>query len=129
VFFFQAEDGIRDFHVTGVQTCALPISVELALRPSALAEPGVYTGVVTGWTADTALGPVFRLVTTVIRADTGETIAADLGALAAGATGRAFFEATAARPFALAVSTAEPAEQVLVYLHEPGGQPYRERAE
>src|SRR5690606_41042652 len=25
-FFFQAEDGIRAFHVTGVQTCALPIS-------------------------------------------------------------------------------------------------------
>src|SRR5690606_39701149 len=25
--FFQAEDGIRDFHVTGVQTCALPIFV------------------------------------------------------------------------------------------------------
>src|SRR5690606_40923871 len=24
-FFFQAEDGIRNFHVTGVQTCALPI--------------------------------------------------------------------------------------------------------
>src|SRR5690625_7401187 len=28
-FFFQAEDGIRDGHVTGVQTCALPIYVEL----------------------------------------------------------------------------------------------------
>src|SRR5690606_37972484 len=27
IFFFQAEDGIRDFHVTGVQTCALPIYV------------------------------------------------------------------------------------------------------
>src|SRR5690606_40768872 len=26
VFFFQAEDGIRDFDVAGVQTCALPIS-------------------------------------------------------------------------------------------------------
>src|SRR5690625_6614568 len=26
IFFFQAEDGIRDGHVTGVQTCALPIS-------------------------------------------------------------------------------------------------------
>src|SRR5260370_8713107 len=26
VFFFQAEDGIRDSSVTGVQTCALPIS-------------------------------------------------------------------------------------------------------
>src|SRR5690606_41042962 len=25
LFFFHAEDGIRDFHVTGVQTCALPI--------------------------------------------------------------------------------------------------------
>src|SRR5690606_39865744 len=35
--FFQAEDGIRDFHVTGVQTCALPIllvvgSLVLSLR-------------------------------------------------------------------------------------------------
>src|SRR5690606_39580873 len=32
VFFFQAEDGIRVFHVTGVQTCALPISISLASR-------------------------------------------------------------------------------------------------
>src|SRR5690606_25400830 len=30
-FFFQAEDGIRDFHVTGVQTCALPISAILTI--------------------------------------------------------------------------------------------------
>src|SRR5205807_7460166 len=29
VFFFQAEDGIRDYKVTGVQTCALPISRHL----------------------------------------------------------------------------------------------------
>src|SRR5690606_39490624 len=34
-FFFQAEDGIRDFHVTGVQTCALPIS----FVATALSEP------------------------------------------------------------------------------------------
>src|SRR5205807_6756749 len=27
-FFFQAEDGIRDYKVTGVQTCALPISLD-----------------------------------------------------------------------------------------------------
>src|SRR5690606_40444643 len=32
-FFFQAEDGIRDFHVTGVQTCALPISVSGSPSP------------------------------------------------------------------------------------------------
>src|SRR3712207_8005994 len=33
-FFFQAEDGIRDIGVTGVQTCALPISEEKR-RPEA----------------------------------------------------------------------------------------------
>src|SRR5256885_3607525 len=31
-FFFQAEDGIRDYKVTGVQTCALPISGRLLSR-------------------------------------------------------------------------------------------------
>src|SRR5205085_3778515 len=31
-FFFQAEDGIRDLTVTGVQTCALPISEQAAPR-------------------------------------------------------------------------------------------------
>src|SRR6266508_5041649 len=31
IFFFQAEDGIRDGHVTGVQTCALPISGRFGL--------------------------------------------------------------------------------------------------
>src|SRR5256885_7720460 len=38
-FFFQAEDGIRDYKVTGVQTCALPIwdtnrLAQLALGPA-----------------------------------------------------------------------------------------------
>src|SRR2546426_4606810 len=33
-FFFQAEDGIRDYKVTGVQTCALPISFMAGLRGS-----------------------------------------------------------------------------------------------
>src|SRR5438067_6900186 len=32
IFFFQAEDGIRDRNVTGVQTCALPISIALKYR-------------------------------------------------------------------------------------------------
>src|SRR2546426_7177686 len=31
-FFFQAEDGIRDYKVTGVQTCALPISTRSCSR-------------------------------------------------------------------------------------------------
>src|SRR3989475_6630802 len=34
-FFFQAEDGIRDLTVTGVQTCALPISEYAATRHNA----------------------------------------------------------------------------------------------
>src|SRR5256885_8348417 len=32
-FFFQAEDGIRDYKVTGVQTCALPIYCRDFVRP------------------------------------------------------------------------------------------------
>src|SRR5690606_39507861 len=37
-YFFKAEDGIRDFHVTGVQTCALPISVEFNIELQDLLE-------------------------------------------------------------------------------------------
>src|SRR6266850_1094752 len=36
VFFFQAEDGIRDYKVTGVQTCALPISRRTATMRSSI---------------------------------------------------------------------------------------------
>src|SRR5204862_3164140 len=35
LFFFQAEDGIRDLYVTGVQTCALPISTREARHQNA----------------------------------------------------------------------------------------------
>src|SRR2546430_4940018 len=38
-FFFQAEDGIRDLTVTGVQTCALPISLPLQIACSAAPVP------------------------------------------------------------------------------------------
>src|SRR5256885_13131971 len=59
-FFFQAEDGIRDYKVTGVQTCALPISqrgdpahrlgaaADVAApawpRPGRVGDPGVSAG-------------------------------------------------------------------------------------
>src|SRR3712207_7905210 len=42
-FFFQAEDGIRDIGVTGVQTCALPISG--VLRVLEAGEPRLGQGV------------------------------------------------------------------------------------
>src|SRR6266496_5592365 len=49
-FFFQAEDGIRDLYVTGVQTCALPISTLVLALPAAYArvsflEAGGHSGV------------------------------------------------------------------------------------
>src|SRR4030066_1437206 len=47
-FFFQAEDGIRDSSVTGVQTCALPIWHNLFLRWVVRAGDGVDLGL---WTA------------------------------------------------------------------------------
>src|SRR5256885_3972381 len=44
-FFFQAEDGIRDYKVTGVQTCALPIyrdpRDQERLRPAGVQDPGL----------------------------------------------------------------------------------------
>src|SRR2546426_8208939 len=53
-FFFQAEDGIRDYKVTGVQTCALPIldpdpaqprlHLPRPRNPSRLQRPGGGTG-------------------------------------------------------------------------------------
>src|SRR5688572_33123066 len=45
IFFFQAEDGIRDLTVTGVQTCALPISA----GPGRRRRPRLATRSVAGW--------------------------------------------------------------------------------
>ncbi len=101
-------------------------TVTVSYAADSIAMPGLHSAVVTGWTADTLAGPVFRLVNTVAVADTGETVVADLGRLPAGNEGRVYFQATAARPFAVAFATHQAGEQVVAYLHEPGGQPYRE---
>src|SRR5690625_6186152 len=46
IFFFQAEDGIRDGHVTGVQTCALPICrASSALRRPVVGAAAMIAGV------------------------------------------------------------------------------------
>src|SRR5690349_25151553 len=49
-FFFQAEDGIRDLYVTGVQTCAHPIYAEYVILKRAVIVLGRY-----------ACGVVFRI--------------------------------------------------------------------
>src|SRR5207244_9938599 len=68
IFFFQAEDGIRDDLVTGVQTCALPILTSGWLRPlippqndrskptGSQSDPFLHMGVV----RETSEGPVIR---------------------------------------------------------------------
>src|SRR5256885_3798091 len=77
-FFFQAEDGIRDYKVTGVQTCALPISVingvdldeqdrRVTASPLARARLG--------------LGPDVAVLGSVARFDPVKRLAALVGAL------------------------------------------------
>jgi subtilisin family serine protease len=100
--------------------------VTLRYDASALREPGAYVGVVSGWTRDTLAGPAFRLVNTVLVPSRGDPIVARLGRVPPGGIRRVFFEADSARPFSVGVTTEEPNEQVLAYLHEPHGQPYRE---
>src|SRR5256885_12243368 len=45
IFFFQAEDGIRDYKVTGVQTCALPIALATSWHSNKFLNP-VHDGAV-----------------------------------------------------------------------------------
>src|SRR6266403_5802131 len=67
-FFFQAEDGIRDLYVTGVQTCALPI-----YRAQRLPEAG---------RARAAIGNLVVLALVLERSLTGPDRAHDLDVLA-----------------------------------------------
>src|SRR5690606_40322749 len=65
-FFFQAEDGIRDFHVTGVQTCALPICTP----PATASEPVGTNAPVVALTKTSATGLSSPTSETVIVART-----------------------------------------------------------
>src|SRR5438046_5208906 len=57
-FFIQANDGIRDWSVTGVQTCALPISPdEVRFTPGRRwLSPATHASYPVQWTLDTPLG-------------------------------------------------------------------------
>src|SRR5215475_15637078 len=64
-FFFQEEDGIRDFHVTGVQTCALPIlgiNRDIRMLDAFIRPPG------------TARGPCPRAFSAVEATTSGVTV-------------------------------------------------------
>src|SRR5437588_11969690 len=68
LFFFQAEDGIRDHCVTGVQTCALPISTYTRIDPS---HPAALSPIVIG----RVLRGQLRFKGVVISDDLGATVA------------------------------------------------------
>src|SRR5690349_22708685 len=77
-FFFQAEDGIRDLYVTGVQTCALPICRWRLVRHMltegiVLSLAGGALGVLLAWLglrAITAIRPDDLGILTSVRLDT-----------------------------------------------------------
>jgi tripeptidyl-peptidase-2 len=103
-------------------------TVTVRYSAAALKTPGVYSGVVSGWTSDTTLGPAFRLVNTVVVPHPlGSATLVSAARIESGGTRRAFFVADSARPFVLRVATASPLETALASLYEPGGRPFRDR--
>src|SRR5260370_28716325 len=67
VFFFQAEDGIRDSSVTGVQTCALPIWFQRVFSYFPGIQYTVHQVIVQGWPWNTLVAT--RLSVAAPRAD------------------------------------------------------------
>src|SRR2546426_3295801 len=55
-FFFQAEDGIRDYKVTGVQTCALPICLTTSMAEE-LREHGIRVSLISPGSVATEFQP------------------------------------------------------------------------
>src|SRR5699024_11489639 len=67
VFFFQAEDGIRDRNVTGVQTCALPIlGTGAAQDPADEALSGLVADLVSGSATDAATALASHAISVVV---------------------------------------------------------------
>src|SRR2546429_5701214 len=63
VFFFQAEDGIRDVAVTGVQTCALPISFTILNKVGAQNPKSVLATTILSFSISSVLtGAIFFLM-------------------------------------------------------------------
>src|SRR6266436_7411752 len=102
-FFFQAEDGIRDVAVTGVQTCALPISIA---ERDGLSGRDLLVAIAAGCEVTTRIGlgldyPAFRA-----KGWHGPGVLGPFGAAAAVGRLRRFDADTMAKAFGLAGSQA-----------------------
>jgi subtilisin family serine protease len=104
--------------------------VDVRYNLAQLAAPGAYTGTVTGWSADSLAGPLFRLVSTVIvpQVTSGSSSLRSGAQVPAGGQLRSFFLADSARPVQVRVSSAGEGQKGLVFLHEPDGMPYRDES-
>ncbi len=99
--------------------------VPVRLRASALNSPGVYTGVVEGWGADSAWGPDFRLVTTVVNPLPLPPDSTRMRfRIAEGQLRRVPILADSGRGVRLTIADPRGAP-LLAFLHEPGGMPWR----
>jgi hypothetical protein len=106
-------------------------AVEVRYKLTTLKAPGAYVATVSGWGADSLMGPIFRLVTTII---VPEPLSAGTRELRSGVQVepgsqlRSFFVADSGRPFEVRVSSSRPGQKGLAFLHEPGGMPYRDES-
>src|SRR5437763_11347527 len=98
IFFFQAEDGIRDTSVTGVQTCALPISICYSVKANSnlsvlrlLGKMGAGFDVVSGGELERVLRANRGAARRVVFSGVGKTEAEIDAALRAGPSGILLF--------------------------------------
>ena len=100
--------------------------IPVTVKGSSLRNPGVFGATLTGWATDTAIGPLMRLpVTVVVPFVIGDSGIAARGTIQPGGTQRVFVAVDSGRPFRARIATAAAGQDVLAFLHEPGGQPYR----
>jgi tripeptidyl-peptidase-2 len=106
-------------------------TVEVRYDVSDLKPPGAYTSTVSGWSSDSLVGPIFRLVGTV---RSPEPLVAGTRELRTGVRVepgtqvRTFFRADSARPLEVRVSSGSLGQKGLAFLHEPDGMPYRDES-
>lgn len=122
---FRLRSSAAWLHAPATVSFAVTGQVPVRWDPNALTVPGTYSGVVSGWTADTAAGPAFRLVTTIVVPEPGVAQPVRRTVSPVGGAGRVFFQADSARPFDVRVSTTSPQRMLFSSFFEPGGQPLR----
>jgi len=122
---FQLRSSVPWLRAPATATLGASGEVVVTWNARAVAEPGTWSGVVTGWTADTARGPAFRLVATIVVPEPGMAEPVRRVVSTAGGAGRVFFHADSARAFDVRISSTSPQRTLFGQLFEPGGQPNR----